>query len=178
MEPGTLLYDPATDKVGEYQDRSGPYALLRPVGGGREWQADPAALRPATDRERIGAGVRAANSRTRELLPPRPVPGCARGAGRTAGGRTGGVRPQRGDRRERAVAPAPAAGARMSRRRIIQEANPRYAVPPPLLPYPPPLQEPEPAPPRARSEDVVGAVLLTAVSVGSLLVAAGLHLLL
>ncbi|MGC0331086.1 hypothetical protein RKD23_004076 [Streptomyces sp. SAI-170] len=77
MEPGTLLYDPATDKVGEYQDRSGPYALLRPVGGGREWQADPDGLRPATDQERIGAGVRAANGRSRELLPPRPVPGCS-----------------------------------------------------------------------------------------------------
>jgi hypothetical protein len=76
MEPGTLLYDPATNKVGEYQDRAGPYALLRPVGGGREWQADPDALRPATDRERLSAGVRAANSRTRELEPPRPLPGC------------------------------------------------------------------------------------------------------
>jgi hypothetical protein len=41
MEPGTLLFDPATNRVGEYQDRSGPYAMLRPVGGGREWQADP-----------------------------------------------------------------------------------------------------------------------------------------
>ncbi|SOD85566.1 hypothetical protein [Streptomyces sp. Ag109_G2-15] len=85
MELGTLLYDPATDRVGEYQDRSGPYAMLRPVGGGREWQADPDALRPATDRERLHAGVRAANDRTAALpsapldvvsRPPRPVPGC------------------------------------------------------------------------------------------------------
>ena len=44
MEPGTLLYDTATDQVGEYRDRLGPYAILRPVGGGREWQADPASL--------------------------------------------------------------------------------------------------------------------------------------
>ncbi|MEV1069508.1 hypothetical protein [Streptomyces sp. NPDC050263] len=64
-EPGALLYDPATDKIGEYRDRSGPYAMLRPVGGGREWQADPAALRPATAVERISAGVRAANRRAR-----------------------------------------------------------------------------------------------------------------
>ncbi|MFJ9634119.1 hypothetical protein ACIQPR_06310 [Streptomyces sp. NPDC091280] len=83
MEPGTLLYDPSTDKVGEYQDKSGPYALLRPVGGGREWQADPAALRPATDQERLTAGVRAANSRARTdapfvlAAPPRPVADCA-----------------------------------------------------------------------------------------------------
>jgi len=92
MEPGTLLYDPATDRVGEYRDRSGPYAMLRPLGGGREWQADPAGLRPATDQERLQAGVRAANGRARSVVgppslpatdgpflvlgPPRPVTGC------------------------------------------------------------------------------------------------------
>jgi hypothetical protein len=79
-ERGALFYDPATRKVGEYQDRSGPYALLRPVGGGREWQADPAALRLATPRERLSAGVRAANERTRTAddtsHPPLPVRGC------------------------------------------------------------------------------------------------------
>ncbi|AYN40649.1 hypothetical protein D9753_19090 [Streptomyces dangxiongensis] len=87
-EPGRLLYDPATDRVGEYRDRVGPYAMLRPVGGGVEWEADPATLRPATDRERLGASVRAVNRRTGSLpslppplddvsRPPRPVPGCA-----------------------------------------------------------------------------------------------------
>lgn len=73
MEPGTLLFDPATHRVGEYQDRSGPYAMLRPVGGGREWQADPAVLRPATDQERLSAGVRAANDRARGGVPTRPA---------------------------------------------------------------------------------------------------------
>ncbi|MFJ8083342.1 hypothetical protein ACIQ6Y_22390 [Streptomyces sp. NPDC096205] len=63
----------------------------------------------------------------------------------------------------------------MSRRRYIQEATPRYAVPPPLLP--PPAEPPPPPPPR-RNEDVFWSVLLTAVSVGSMLVAAGLRLLL
>ncbi|MEU8590230.1 hypothetical protein AB0C59_25000 [Streptomyces sp. NPDC048664] len=85
VEPGSLVYDTAADKVGEYRDRAGPYVMLRPVGGGREWQADPAALRPATDRERLSAEVRAANGRTRTLppdlhdlsRPPVPVPGCA-----------------------------------------------------------------------------------------------------
>ncbi|MBL1081764.1 hypothetical protein JK359_07175 [Streptomyces actinomycinicus] len=87
-EPGRLLYDPATGKVGEYRDRAGPYVMLRPVGGGVEWEADPDAVRPATDRERIGATVRAVNHRARALpssppplddvgRPPRPVPGCA-----------------------------------------------------------------------------------------------------
>ncbi|MFD8230924.1 hypothetical protein ACFV20_03335 [Streptomyces sp. NPDC059696] len=83
MEPGTLVYDPQTRKVGAYQDRTGPYVMLRPVGGGREWQADPARIRAATPEERLSAGVRALNDRSREGLaadparPPSPVPGCA-----------------------------------------------------------------------------------------------------
>ncbi|WP_371669835.1 hypothetical protein [Streptomyces sp. NBC_00289] len=92
-EPGTLVYDPRTREVGEYRDRLGPYAMLRPVGGGREWQADPARLRAATAEERLSAGVRAANDRSREgregtvtgscfdegaaRRPPEPVSGCA-----------------------------------------------------------------------------------------------------
>ncbi|MEU0818250.1 hypothetical protein ACFWA5_16310 [Streptomyces mirabilis] len=62
-EAGALMYDPVTRKVGEYQDEAGPYAMLRPVGGGREWEADPARIRPATPEERLGAGVKAANVR-------------------------------------------------------------------------------------------------------------------
>ncbi|MER5547986.1 hypothetical protein ACWDBD_05265 [Streptomyces sp. NPDC001118] len=88
LEPGSLLYDPATSQVGEYRDKSGPYATLRPVGGGREWQADPASLRPATPRERLSAEVRATNQHTRAAgasvppdpedlsRPPWPIPGC------------------------------------------------------------------------------------------------------
>jgi len=85
-EPGTLLFDPSTNKVGEYRDRVGPYVMLRPVGGGKEWQADPASLRPPTTRERLSAGVRAANDRSQTPPPPDPedmhrppvpVPGCA-----------------------------------------------------------------------------------------------------
>lgn len=34
---GMLVYDPVVCKAGEYQDMVGPYAMLRPVGGGREW---------------------------------------------------------------------------------------------------------------------------------------------
>ena len=90
MEPGTLYYDPATDKVGEYQDHLGKYAMLRPVGGGTEWSADPKTLRPPTDTERLRAGVKAANRQTRNSPPknpplepavdlsvaPRPYPDC------------------------------------------------------------------------------------------------------
>jgi hypothetical protein len=60
---GNMVYDPVTRKVGEYQVTAGPYAMLRPVGGGREWQADPAQIRPATVAERLSAGVKAANDR-------------------------------------------------------------------------------------------------------------------
>jgi len=83
MEPGTLVYDAQTRKVGEYRDEVGPYVMLRPVGGGREWQADPARVRVATREERLGAGVRAANDRSRygqltpsQPVPPVPVTGC------------------------------------------------------------------------------------------------------
>ena len=44
FEPGMPVYDPATKKVGEYQGKAGPYAMLRPVDGGREWEADPALI--------------------------------------------------------------------------------------------------------------------------------------
>ncbi|WP_105974096.1 hypothetical protein [Streptomyces geranii] len=84
FEPGTLVYDPDTDRAGEYRDTVGPYALLRPLGGGCEWQAQPASLRAATPEQRLSAGVRAANERAvrdtwgySELgRPPLPVPGC------------------------------------------------------------------------------------------------------
>jgi len=68
VEPGTLVYDPQVGKAGEYQAKAGPYAMLRPVGGGREWEADPARIRPATPEERLSAGVRSANYRSGHAL--------------------------------------------------------------------------------------------------------------
>ncbi|MDX3455358.1 hypothetical protein PV396_26045 [Streptomyces sp. ME02-8801-2C] len=84
FEPGALLHDPETDRVGEYQATVGPYALLRPVGGGREWQAAPTSLRVATPEQRLSAGVRAANERAGRATwgyaeldrPPVPVADC------------------------------------------------------------------------------------------------------
>jgi len=69
MEPGTIVYDPQTRKVGEYQDRTGPYAMLRPLDGGREWEADPALVREATPGERLTAELKAANDRSRDGYP-------------------------------------------------------------------------------------------------------------
>lgn len=64
MRPGALLYDTATQQVGEYRSTQGGLLFLRPLGGGREWSAEAHAVRPPTDAERISAGVRAANVRS------------------------------------------------------------------------------------------------------------------
>ncbi|MFJ4772770.1 hypothetical protein ACIP88_27345 [Streptomyces uncialis] len=49
---GALLVDMSRRKIGEYCGRVGPYWALRPVGGGREWDADPSDVRAATADER------------------------------------------------------------------------------------------------------------------------------
>ncbi|MDT0341735.1 hypothetical protein [Streptomyces litchfieldiae] len=43
---GALVRDAATNRVGVYMGKAGPFAMLRPVSGGREWQARPEDLRP------------------------------------------------------------------------------------------------------------------------------------
>ncbi|KPI04365.1 hypothetical protein OK074_4682 [Actinobacteria bacterium OK074] len=63
-EPGSVLYDVDSRKVGEFQAKAGPYFMLRPLGGGREWEADPAAVRPATAMELLSAKVKAVNKQT------------------------------------------------------------------------------------------------------------------
>ncbi|XEC31777.1 hypothetical protein JAO84_13955 [Streptomyces fradiae] len=87
MECGAFVYDEVAGVVGEFRGHAGPHVMLRPLGGGREWQADPAHIRLATQDERLSAGVRAVNERARAAavafldveLPPAPVPvtGCA-----------------------------------------------------------------------------------------------------
>ncbi|MER7840924.1 hypothetical protein ABTY98_34785 [Streptomyces sp. NPDC096040] len=65
MEPpaGTLVIDTARDRLGYVMGREEPYVQLRPVAGGREWDADPAHVRRATDEERL----RAVAERTRAM---------------------------------------------------------------------------------------------------------------
>ncbi|MFJ3584377.1 hypothetical protein ACIPPS_19400 [Streptomyces sp. NPDC090127] len=88
-ECGGFVYDPEARRVGEYRGEAGPYAMLRPVGGGREWQADPALVRPATPAERLSAEVGAANrwagAEYETRRPPAPVPGCGECAELAAG---------------------------------------------------------------------------------------------
>ncbi|MER6329261.1 hypothetical protein ABT298_07965 [Streptomyces sp. NPDC001034] len=52
---GALVIDTASDRLGYVMGREGPYVQLRPVTGGREWDADPARVRPATEDERLTA---------------------------------------------------------------------------------------------------------------------------
>ncbi|WP_449352418.1 hypothetical protein [Streptomyces shaanxiensis] len=60
---GTLVVDTQRDKLGYVMGHEGPYVQLRPVTGGREWDADPACVRQATDDER----ARAMRERTQAL---------------------------------------------------------------------------------------------------------------
>ncbi|MFF0143548.1 hypothetical protein ACFYRN_45095 [Streptomyces sp. NPDC005227] len=67
-EPGQLIYDAATRKIGEAVDHIGPYWQLKPVGGGREWDAH-GPLRPTTLKERSSSAVALANARSWGELP-------------------------------------------------------------------------------------------------------------
>ncbi|MEW1830476.1 hypothetical protein [Streptomyces sp. NPDC088196] len=64
---GDLVYDEASRKVGQAMGHEGPHWQLRPVGGGREWDA-LGPIRPPTDAERLSAGVAVANARSRSGL--------------------------------------------------------------------------------------------------------------
>ncbi|MEU6813133.1 hypothetical protein ABZ920_29960 [Streptomyces sp. NPDC046831] len=63
--PGTPVRDTARDRVGVVMGHEGPCLRLRPLSGGREWEADPAAVRPLTQAELLSARVAEANDRSR-----------------------------------------------------------------------------------------------------------------
>lgn len=65
LSPGTVVRDEQRDRIGEVMGAEGPYLQLRPLGGGREWDAEPDRVRPATTAERLSAGVAAANAVSR-----------------------------------------------------------------------------------------------------------------
>lgn len=71
MKPsiGTHVVDTRTGKVGIVMGHEGPYVQLRPYGGGREWDADPGAVRGATGSERLSAATAYANARSRGEVP-------------------------------------------------------------------------------------------------------------
>lgn len=52
-----IFVDTKMGKIGYVMGHAGPYVQLRPPGGGREWDADPDAIRQATDTEVLRARV-------------------------------------------------------------------------------------------------------------------------
>ncbi|MGK5733794.1 hypothetical protein [Streptomyces sp. URMC 124] len=62
---GAFVVDTRTDRLGRVMGHEGPRLQLRPPAGGREWEAEPAAVRPATDVELLIAKVREANAASR-----------------------------------------------------------------------------------------------------------------
>ncbi|MDT0450755.1 hypothetical protein [Streptomyces hesseae] len=63
--PGAFVYDTHRDRVGQVTGHEGPRLQLRPPAGGCEWEAEPTAVRPASDTERLSAKLAVVNSRGR-----------------------------------------------------------------------------------------------------------------
>ncbi|MGW7370190.1 hypothetical protein ACWGI8_43945 [Streptomyces sp. NPDC054841] len=66
---GSYVVDTSTGRVGRVMAYMGPYAQLRPIGGGREWDCVPEALRIATAMERLRAATAHVNARSRGEVP-------------------------------------------------------------------------------------------------------------
>lgn len=63
---GELVHDTAIDKVGEFRGSVGGRWMLRPPGGGTEWEADPAAVAPPGMYEHLRALVAVDGARRRD----------------------------------------------------------------------------------------------------------------
>ncbi|TKA04751.1 hypothetical protein FCI23_34820 [Actinacidiphila oryziradicis] len=62
---GAVSVDAKRNRVGRVMGRTETRVWLRPIGGGREWVAVLADLRPASDKESLSARVAGANARSR-----------------------------------------------------------------------------------------------------------------
>ncbi|MEU9134940.1 hypothetical protein AB0D33_03035 [Streptomyces sp. NPDC048404] len=62
---GSCAVDTRSGRVGVVMGHEGPYVQLRPLGGGREWDCVPEAVRQATSAERISAATAYVNARSR-----------------------------------------------------------------------------------------------------------------
>ncbi|MEV6177602.1 hypothetical protein [Streptomyces sp. NPDC052015] len=63
---GEAVRDTARDRVGRVMGHEGPYVQVRPLGGGREWDADPRNVRPLSQGELLSALLAEANARSRQ----------------------------------------------------------------------------------------------------------------
>jgi len=65
---GTAVHDGGSGRVGLVMGREGPYLQLRPLRGGREWDADPAHVRPVGREELLSARLAEVNARSRHRI--------------------------------------------------------------------------------------------------------------
>lgn len=65
---GDTVRDTVRDRVGVVMAHQGPYIQLRPLGGGREWDAAPAHVRPLGAAELLSARLADVNTRSRTGL--------------------------------------------------------------------------------------------------------------
>ncbi|MFE8007722.1 hypothetical protein [Streptomyces sp. NPDC057418] len=65
---GAAVHDGGSGRVGLVMGQQGPYLQLRPLGGGREWDADPARVRPASREELLSAQLAEVNARSRRTI--------------------------------------------------------------------------------------------------------------
>ncbi|AEN12979.1 MULTISPECIES: hypothetical protein [unclassified Streptomyces] len=65
---GAAVVDGGSGRVGIVTGRQGPLVRLRPLGGGREWDANPARVRPAGRDELLSAQLAEVNARSRKPL--------------------------------------------------------------------------------------------------------------
>lgn len=66
---GDVVEDTGSKRIGKVMGFEGPYVQLRPIGGGREWDAEPDQLKPATRAQALSAAVATANARSRGECP-------------------------------------------------------------------------------------------------------------
>jgi hypothetical protein len=64
-EPGALVKDTDKGLVGVVMGDVGGRVLLRPIQGGKEWEALPGAVQPLTPREELSARLAARNADSR-----------------------------------------------------------------------------------------------------------------
>lgn len=62
---GDIVRDTRRNRTGKVMGHEGPYVQLRPIGGGREWDAEPGTLRTLTTAEALSASVAEVNARSR-----------------------------------------------------------------------------------------------------------------
>ncbi|KUF19760.1 MULTISPECIES: hypothetical protein [Streptomyces] len=61
---GSTVRDGKTGALGHVMGHEGPYVQLRPLAGGKEWDADPARVEPVDATELLSARVAVANERS------------------------------------------------------------------------------------------------------------------